>query len=82
VPFKLNAPRRHHNPKQKHELKNSLGALLRSWRAYDASLRQRGSLTAWFTTEAIEAWRAEPRTTRGGQRHYSPLVTAGHRWQS
>ena len=42
--------------------------------AYDASLRQRGSLTLWFTDEAIEGWRAEPRTTRGGQPWYSPLA--------
>ena len=42
--------------------------------AYDPALRQRGSLTVWFTGEAIAAWRAEPRTTRGGQRWYSPLA--------
>jgi hypothetical protein len=42
--------------------------------AYDASLRQRGSLTVWFTQEAIVAWRAAPRTTRGGQPWYSPLA--------
>src|SRR5271167_4789232 len=35
---------------------------------------QRGSLTVWFTEEAIAAWRAEPRTTRGGQPHYSALA--------
>ncbi len=45
-----------------------------NWREYDASLRQRGSLTIWFTDEAIEAWRAEPRTTRGGQPWHSPLA--------
>ncbi len=37
-------------------------------------LRQRSSLTVWFTDAAIAAWRAEPRTTRGGQRHYSSLA--------
>src|SRR4051794_30102899 len=37
-------------------------------------LRQRGSLTVWFTAEAIAAWRAAPRTTRGGQPWYSPLA--------
>jgi len=37
-------------------------------------LRQRGSLTVWFTDEAIEGWRAEPRTTPGGQPWYSPLA--------
>ena len=58
LPFKLDQHRRHHSPKQKHKPMNSLGALLRTWRAYDASLRQRGSLTAWFTDRAIEGWRA------------------------
>jgi hypothetical protein len=33
-------------------------------------------LTVWFTEEAIVAWRAEPRTTRGGQPHYSALAIA------
>jgi hypothetical protein len=28
----------------------------------------------WFTDEAAKAWRAEPRTTRGGQPHYSGLA--------
>ncbi len=66
LPFKLNADRRHHIPKQKHKVTNSA--------AYDASLRQRGSLTVWFTDEAVAAWKAQPRTTRGGQRWYSPLA--------
>src|SRR5271166_5730305 len=66
VPFKTNADRRHHIPKQRHQVTN--------WREYDAALRQRGSLTVWFTPAAIAAWRAEPRTTRGGQPHYSNLA--------
>jgi len=74
LPFKLNADRRHHIPKQKFKVTNSLGALLRSWHDYDASLRQRGSLTVWVTDEAIAAWTAKPRTTRGGQRTYSALA--------
>ena len=66
MPFKLNRDRRHRIPRQKHKVTN--------WREYDASLRQRGSLTVWFTDEAIAAWRAAPRTTRGGQPWYSPLA--------
>ena len=66
VPFKANADRRHHIPKQRHRVTN--------WAEYDAALRQRGSLTVWFTDEAIAAWRAEPRTTPGGQPHYSALA--------
>jgi hypothetical protein len=31
-------------------------------------------LTIWFTAEAIEGWRAAPRTTPGGQPWYSPLA--------
>src|ERR1700753_1122742 len=70
VPFKANADRRHHIPKQQDRVTN--------WAEYDAALRQRGSLTVWFTEEAIAAWRAEPRTTRGGQPHYSALaITTG-----
>ena len=66
MPFKANADRRHHIPKQKRRVTN--------WPAYDASLRQRGSLTVWFSNEAIAAWRAAPRTTRGAQPWYSPLA--------
>ena len=66
MPFKANAARRHRIPKQRHRVTN--------WAEYDAALRQRGSLTVWFTEEAIAAWRAEPRTTRGGQPHYSALA--------
>ena len=64
--FKAHAARRHHIPKQRHRVTN--------WAEYDAALRQRGSLTIWFSDEAIAAWQAEPRTTRGGQRHYSALA--------
>jgi hypothetical protein len=66
VPFKLNQDRRHHIPRQRRKVTN--------WPAYDASLRQRGSLTVWFTEEAVDAWAAEPRTTRGGQPWYSALA--------
>src|SRR3954451_18519137 len=66
VPFKLNQDRRHHIPRQRHKVAN--------WREYDASLRRRGSLTVWFTDEAVAAWAAEPRTTRGGQPWYSALA--------
>ena len=66
MPFKANADRRHHIPKQQHRVTN--------WPEYDAALRQRGSLTVWVTEAAIAAWRAEPRTTRGGQPHYSDLA--------
>jgi hypothetical protein len=66
LPFKLNQDRRRHIRKQKHKVMN--------WREYDASLRQRGSLTVWFTDEAIEGWRAPPRRTPGGQPWYSPLA--------
>src|SRR5689334_18527742 len=66
MPFKLNQDHRHHIPRQQRKVTN--------WPAYDASLRQRGSLTIWFSDEAITSWRAEPRTTRGGQPWYSELA--------
>jgi hypothetical protein len=43
VPFKTNADRRHHIPKQRHRVMN--------WAEYDAALRQRGSLTVWLCVQ-------------------------------
>ena len=64
MPFKANADRRHHIPRQRFRITN--------WYDYDASLR--GRLTVWFTDEAIASWKAEPRTTRGGQPTYSGMA--------
>ena len=66
MPFKHHAEHRHHIPKPRYRVTNGP--------EYDAALRRRGSLTVWFTDEAIAAWRAEPRTTPGGQPHYSALA--------
>ena len=66
MPFKHHAEHRHHIPKPRYRVTN--------WPAYNAALRRRSSLTVWFTDEAIAAWRAEPRTTPGGQPHYSALA--------
>ena len=68
MPFKAKAACRRHIPKQRHRVTN--------WAEYDAALRQRGSLTVWFTDAAIAAWRDAPRTTPGGQPSYSDLAIA------
>src|SRR4051812_46392658 len=66
LPFKLNQDRRRPIPEQKRKVTN--------WREYDESLRRRGSLTVWFSDAAVEAWKAERRTSRGGQPAYSDLA--------
>ena len=66
MPFKANAARRHRILKQQHRAPKLA--------EYNARLRQHGSPTMWLTEEAIAAWRAEPRTTRGGQLRYSALA--------
>src|SRR4051812_6738046 len=66
MPHKYNADRRHHIPRPKRRVTN--------WSEYNEALRQRGSLTVWFTDDAIAAWKAAPRTTPGGQPHYSDLA--------
>ena len=68
MPYKANQHCRHHIPRQQHRVTN--------WPEYDAALRQRGSLTVWFTEAAIAAWEAEPRTTPGGRPRYSELAIA------
>src|SRR3982751_6233206 len=65
LPFKLNQARRH-IPEQTRKVTN--------WRDYDESLRRRGSVTVWFSDEAVEAWEAERRTSRGGRPAYSNLA--------
>lgn len=65
LPSKLNRDRRHHISKQK-KVANTA--------ASDAALRQRGSLTIWFTDAALGSWRAQPRTTGGGQPWYLPVA--------
>ncbi|WP_429650065.1 IS5 family transposase [Skermanella aerolata] len=66
MPHKYNAARRHHIARPKRRVTN--------WSEYNEALRQRGSLTMWFTDAAIAAWKAAPRTTPGGQPHYSDLA--------
>ena len=66
MPHKYNAERRHRIPKARYKVTN--------WRDYEAGLRKRGSLTIWFSEEAVAAWQAAPRTTPGGQARYSDLA--------
>ncbi len=68
MPFEADAEHRRHIPKRRLRATNPA--------VYDAALRQRGSLAVWFTDAAIAAWKAEPRTTRGGQPRYSGLAIA------
>jgi hypothetical protein len=42
-----------------------------NWSSYDRALVQRGSLTVWFSPEAIKAWKPKQTGRRGGQPRYS-----------
>src|ERR671933_1414652 len=64
--FKHHAAHRHRFPRAKHRVAN--------WSAYEAGLRQRGSLTVWFSDDAVAAWWAAARTTPGGQPRYSAVA--------
>ena len=66
MPFKCHAERRHHISKPRYRVTN--------WAEDDAALKRRGSSTVWFTDQAVQAWRAEPRMTPGGQPHHSALA--------
>ena len=63
MPYKFNESRRHKFPKARYRVTN--------WPEYDAALVRRGSLTVWFTEEAVAAWRAPATGKRGGQPIYS-----------
>ena len=66
MPYKFHESRRHKFPKARYPVTN--------WPEYDAALVRRGSLTLWFTEEAVAAWRAPPTGKRGGQQIYSPIA--------
>ena len=45
-----------------------------NWAEYDRALAQRGEITLWISTEAMDAWRPAPSGRRGGQRKFSDLA--------
>jgi len=66
MPYKFNESRRHKIPKARYRVTN--------WPEYDAALVRRGSLTVWFTEEAVAAWHAPATGERGGQPVYSAIA--------
>lgn len=45
--------------------------IIRNWSQYNRALVQRGSITIWFSPEAIEKWLAEKEGKRGRPKKYS-----------
>src|SRR5271167_1645985 len=66
MPYKFTEGRRHKFSKARYRVTN--------WPEYDAALVRRGSLTVWFTAEAVAAWHAPASRERGGQPIYSALA--------
>lgn len=67
MPYKLKESVRHKFSKASYRLKN--------WSAYNASLKARGSLTIWFSEEAIAAWNTPVSSGRRGRRkRYSDIA--------
>src|SRR3984885_1923259 len=64
MPHKHNAARRHHIPKMSFKVQD--------WPAYDAGLRQRGSLTLWIEDAALECWQT---IGLSGQARYREAAT-------
>jgi hypothetical protein len=54
-------------------MKNKPAYRIRNWPEYDTSLRRRGSLTFWISTELIDNWTVKDKT---GGRGASPTYTA------
>lgn len=44
---------------------------IRNWKEYNRSLIQRGSITVWFSEDAIGKWQAAPTGKRGRPATYS-----------
>ena len=57
-PGMLVMPFNHNQKRHRHRHIPRTPRRVTNWPAYDASLRQRGSLTVWFTDNAITGWAA------------------------
>jgi hypothetical protein len=66
MPYKFTEARRYKFSKAKYRVTN--------WPEYDAALIRRGSLTVWFSEEAVAAWHAPATGERGGQPIYSAIA--------
>ncbi len=42
-----------------------------NWADYDRTLVQRGDITLWISTDAMDAWTPAPSGRRGGQKKFS-----------
>ena len=42
-----------------------------NWAEYDRALVQRGDITLWISTDAVDAWKPAPSGRRGGQRKFA-----------
>ncbi|MBU7581983.1 MAG: IS5 family transposase [Nostoc sp. TH1S01] len=50
---------------------------VKNWNAYDAALKQRGSITFWVNEEVIEQWRNQQKTgKKGASNYYSDTAIA------
>ena len=47
---------------------------MRNWAAYDQALKQRGSVTIWFSSEALQAWGYQGPAQRGAPFVYSDVA--------
>ena len=66
MPFKFHEPRRHRIPRARYRVTN--------WSEYDRGLVGRGDIRFWVSEEALTAWVAPRRHTRGGQARFSDLA--------
>jgi transposase len=66
MPYRFNESRRHKIPRARYRVTN--------WPEYDAALVRRGSITVWFTEEAVAAWHAPATGARGVQPIYSAIA--------
>lgn len=66
MPFKFSDGHRDKFAKPKYRVTNPA--------AYTESLRRRGDLTVWFSSDAAKSWAAQPRNTRGRPQAYSDMA--------
>lgn len=66
--------RRTHKKAKKQSTKSKPAYRVKNWSEYNAALKQRGSLTIWFSNDVLSHWRHQGLPQRGAQLYYSDLA--------
>ena len=71
---KVSSPSSSVKPRRRSRRRSKVVYRVRNWAAYEAGLKQRGSLTVWFSPQVVQAWYYQGSPQRGAQYTFSDIA--------